>query len=56
MNTISKESTKALKEVSDLLAKASHIMHETGDEDSELLDEIAYRLRELKQFIDNRGE
>ena len=56
MSTISTESAKALKQVSDLLAKASHIMHETGDEDSELLDEIAYRLRELKQFIDNRGE
>ena len=56
MNTISTESTKALKQVSDLLAKAMHIMHETGDEDSELLDEIAYRVRELKAFIDNRGE
>ena len=56
MEAISKQSSKALQEVSNLLAKASHIMHETGDEDSELLDEIAYRLRELKQFIDNRGE
>lgn len=56
MNAISTESTKALKQVSDLLAKASHIMHETGEEDSELLDEVAYRIRELKAFIDNRGE
>jgi len=56
MNTISKESIKALKEVSDLLAKATNIMHETGEDDSEILDEIAYRVRELKKFIDNKGE
>lgn len=55
LNNISAESSKALKEVSVLLARASNIMHETGEEESDLLDEIAYKLRELKSFIDNRG-